>query len=141
MATRDRWSALGLAALALAYLAAGRQYPLDTLAAPGPGVFPLAAGVALLAAAVWMLAAVGRSGADAVGDGSTPAPPLALSAVLVLFVAAVPFVGFLAASLALVVVAARLMGLPGWWRPLALGAGVVLVARAVFVGWLGVPLP
>lgn len=141
MATRDRWSALGLAALALAYLSAGRQYPLDTLAAPGPGVFPLAAGIALLAAAVWMLAAVGRGGADADGDAPPPAPPLALSAALMLFVAAVPFTGFLAASLALVVVAARLMGLPGWWRPLALGTGVVLVARVVFVGWLGVPLP
>lgn len=141
MATRDRWSALGLAALALAYLAAGRQYPLDTLAAPGPGVFPLAAGLALLAAAVWMLAAVGRAGADAGGDVPTPAPPLALSAALVLFVAAVPFAGFLAASFALAVVAARLMGLHGWWRPLALGTGVVLVAHVVFVGWLGVPLP
>ena len=71
MATRDRWSALGLAALALAYLSAGRQYPLDTLAAPGPGVFPLAAGIALLAAALWMLAAVGRAGADAGGDVPT----------------------------------------------------------------------
>jgi putative tricarboxylic transport membrane protein len=139
MATRDRWSALGLAVLALGYLAAGRHYPLDTLATPGPGVFPLAAGIALLAAAAWMLAAAGRGGSAP--DGPPPAPPLALPASLVLFAAVVPFAGFLAASFALVVVTARLMGLPGWWRPLALGAGVVLVARVAFVGWLGVPLP
>jgi hypothetical protein len=141
MATRDRWSALGLVVLALAYLAAGRQYPLDTLATPGPGVFPLAVGIALLAAAAWMLAAAGRGGSAPDGPAPTPVPPLALSAALVLFAAVVPFAGFLAASFALVVVTARLMGLPGWWRPLALGAGVALVARVAFVGWLGVPLP
>jgi hypothetical protein len=33
------------------------------------------------------------------------------------------------------------MGLPGLWRPLALGAGVVAAARVLFVWWLGVPLP
>jgi len=52
-ARRDHWSALGLAVLALGYLLAGRRYPLDTLATPGPGIFPLAAGLALLALAVW----------------------------------------------------------------------------------------
>jgi Tripartite tricarboxylate transporter TctB family len=89
-----------------------------------------------------MLAAARRGGGPA-PDGPVPAPPppLALSVALVLFAAVVPFAGFLAASFGLVMVTARLMGLPGWWRPLALGAGVVLVARVVFVGWLGVPLP
>ena len=140
MATRDCWSALGLAALALAYLAAGRRYPIDTLATPGPGVFPLAAGLALLAAAVWILAAAGRGAPNTTG-ADTPAPPLALSVVLVGFAALVPVAGFLPASFALVAVAGRLMGLRGWWRPLALAAGVVAVARVAFVGWLGVPLP
>ena len=30
-ARRDQWTAAGLGLLALAYLAAGRRYPLDTL--------------------------------------------------------------------------------------------------------------
>jgi len=51
---RDRWSAAGLALLAITYLVVGRRYPLDTLATPGPGVIPLVAGVALLAAAIWL---------------------------------------------------------------------------------------
>ncbi len=57
---RDQWSAAGLAVLALGYLLAGRQYPLDTLATPGPGIFPLAVGLALLALAIWQLLAGGR---------------------------------------------------------------------------------
>jgi hypothetical protein len=140
---RDRWSALGLAVLALGYLVAGRGYPLDTLAAPGPGVFPLAAGLALLALAGWQLATAGRTVGRAVADPAevTRRQPLVMAAGLVLYAAALPVIGFLSASFALVVVAARLMGLPGWWRPVALALGVVAVSRVVFVTWLGVPLP
>jgi hypothetical protein len=142
MATRDRWTALGLAALALAYLVAGRRYPLDTLATPGPGVFPLAVGVALLAVAAWLFVAAGRDAVrPAAANAPVARPPLVLGAALVVYAALLPAVGFLLASLALVVAAARLLGLPGWWRPLALGLGAVAAARLVFVTWLGVPLP
>jgi putative tricarboxylic transport membrane protein len=143
MATPDRWSALALAVLAIAYLVAGRPYPLDTLAAPGPGVFPLAAGLALLVLAAWMFGAAGRESASGSADADPRSrrTPLAIAAVLVLFAAALPALGFVPAGFALVVVTARLMGLPGWWRPLALGAGVVAATRLVFVTWLGVPLP
>jgi putative tricarboxylic transport membrane protein len=145
MATHDRWSALALAVLAIAYLVAGRPYPLDTLAAPGPGVFPLAAGLALLVLAAWMFCAAGRESASGSADADprSQRTPLAIAvaAVLVLFAAALPALGFVPAGFALVVVTARLMGLPGWWRPLALGAGVVAATRLIFVTWLGVPLP
>jgi putative tricarboxylic transport membrane protein len=150
---RDRWSAVGLAVIALGYLLAGRRYALDTLATPGPGVFPLAGGLALLAVAAWQFATAGRAPGPTTADrpaasGTADLPgatrrrtPLVMAAVLVLYAAALPVVGFLLASFVLVVVAARLMGLPGWWRPAALALGVVAVSRVVFVTWLGVPLP
>jgi hypothetical protein len=150
---RDRWSALGLAVIALGYLLAGRRYALDALASPGPGVFPLAGGLVLLAVAAWQFATAGRSAgaptaeARATAHAADPAEvaprrrPLIMAAVLVLYAATLPVVGFLLASFVLVVVAARLMGLPGWWRPAALALGVVAVSRVVFVTWLGVPLP
>ena len=143
MATRDRWSALGLAVLAVAYLLAGRRYPLDTLATPGPGIFPLAAGVGLLILAICLFVSASRASApEAVAEDVTSSgTPLVMAAVLVLFAATLPALGFVLASFALVVVAARLMGLQGWWRPLALGAGLALATRLVFVTWLGVPLP
>ena len=143
MATRDRWSALGLAVLAVAYLLAGRRYPLDTLTTPGPGIFPLAAGVGLLILAACLFVSASRASApEAVAEDVTSSgTPLVMAAVLVLFAATLPALGFVFASFALVVVAARLMGLQGWWRPLALGAGLALATRLVFVTWLGVPLP
>lgn len=140
MASRDRRLALGLAVVALLYLAAGRRYPLDTLAAPGPGVFPLAAGVALLLVAAWLFA--GARAEDARENaGRWSRPVLVITAALVAYAALLPVAGFAVTSFALVAITAWRMGLPGWWRPLALGAGVVAVARVLFVWWLGVPLP
>jgi hypothetical protein len=141
---RDRWSALGLAVFALGYLAAGRAYPLDTLAAPGPGVFPLVAGTSLLLLAGWQFATAGRrpAGRRAADLAGPPARALpVMAAGLVLYALALPRLGFVPASFALVVLAARLMGCPGWWRPAALALGVVLASRVLFGTWLGVPLP
>jgi hypothetical protein len=146
----DQWTAAGLALLALAYLVAGRGYPLDTLATPGPGVFPHAAGLALLLLAVWQFLDARRSASaepptavsTAAGIGrSAPRAVLVMSAALVLYAAGLPVLGFLPASAALVFLAARLMGLPGWWRPAALALGVTLACRVVFERWLGVTLP
>jgi putative tricarboxylic transport membrane protein len=151
-ARRDRWSAAGLAVLALGYLLAGRRYPLDTLATPGPGIFPLGAGLVLLAIAVWqLLVAAPRSAtrdrtsvaAAAPADDEPPPTraPLLMSLVLVLYAATLPVVGFVVSSIPLVFIAARLMGLDGWWRPAALALGVTLVSRVLFVNGLGVTLP
>jgi hypothetical protein len=143
----DRWSAAGLAVLALAYLAVNRGHALDTLAAPGPGVFPLLAGVALLLVAISQL--VGPAGPapprPEASPGSAARPrhgiPLAMIGVLVAYTASLGALGFLAASAALVVVTARLMGARGWWRPTLLALGVVAAIHLVFARWLGVALP
>ena len=142
---RDQWSAAGLIVLALGYLLAGRQYPLDTLATPGPGIFPLAVGLALFALAVWQILAGGRrlapaaaKEADDVGISRTP---LIMIAVLVLYAATLPRLGFTLTSFVLVLVAARLMGLASWWRLVVLALGVTVVSRLIFGFWLGVPLP
>ncbi|HEU4368410.1 MAG TPA: tripartite tricarboxylate transporter TctB family protein, partial [Methylomirabilota bacterium] len=111
-ARRDRWCAAGLGLFAVGYLAAGRGYSLDTLAAPGPGVFPLAAGLVLLTVAIWQFAAAGRQRPpDAPAAAPRPRTPLVLAGALVLYAAAFPRLGFLVTSFALVFVAARLMGL------------------------------
>jgi hypothetical protein len=153
VAGRDLASAAGLAALAIAYLVAGRAYPLDTLAAPGPGVFPLAVGVLLLGLAIGQGGAALRRGRD---PGS-PAPGvprpeptdersgsgrvLALTGVLVAYAAATGLIGFLTASFALVLASSRLLGAHDWLRPALLAGGVTAAAYVIFVLWLAVPLP
>jgi hypothetical protein len=143
VARRDRWSAVGLALLAAAYLLAGRAYPLDTLAVPGPGVVPLVAGLVLLALAAWQLAAASRPVADEAETGGAPLAftPLAMATVLVLYAATLPRLGFGLAAFGLVFAAARLMGLGGWWRPTALALAATVLSHVIFVTWRGVPLP
>ena len=148
---RERWSAIGLALLAIGYLLAGRRYPLDTLTTPGPGILPLGLGLALLALAVWLFIGAGsarpaRSVGGLFETGAAPTRPIQWSALimagaLVLYAALLPRLGFLASSWALVVVSSRLMGLEGWWRPAALALGVTGAAYLLFARWLGVPLP
>jgi Tripartite tricarboxylate transporter TctB family len=138
---RDRWSAAGLALLAIMYLLVGRRYPLDTLATPGPGVIPLVAGLALLATAIWLfiVARTARPARDV--GGLLPTSPFVLAAALVLYTALLTRLGFIASSFALVVLASRLMGARGWWRPVVLALGVAAAAHLLFARWLGVPLP
>ena len=159
---RDRWSAAGLALLAIGYLLAGRRYSLDSLATPGPGLVPLVAGAALLGVAVWLLVTSARVAATRIAStppggrighaapaptGATDAPPrgrwssLVLAAALVIYAAVLPALGFVVSSFALVVVASRLMGAPGWWRPALLALGITGVSYLLFARWLGVPLP
>jgi hypothetical protein len=146
-ALRDLGSAAGLALLALGYLAANRRYPLDSLTAPGPGVFPLAVGLLLLLLAgiqavrtVWRWV---RREADAVPRGAPGEPrhPLLMVGLLAAFGAAIGVIGFLPASCGLALLSSRLLGARGWWGPVALAVGVTAAVWALFVVWLGVPLP
>jgi hypothetical protein len=137
-----------LAALATLYLVANRQYPLDSLAAPGPGVFPLAVGSILLVLAAWQTCRTLPAWLEArrigAAEGSGPSSPghsLRMIGLVVAYAAAIGAVGFLGASFALVLASSRLLGARGWLRSVALALGVTAVAYVIFVAWLGVPLP
>jgi hypothetical protein len=139
-------TAAALAALALAYLYVGREYALDSLASPGPGVFPLAAGLALLllAGCQAIVDIAHRPRGDANGGARRPPrrrAPLVMAVLLSAYAACVPLLGFLGASAGLVVAAAKLMGVEGVWRPVLLGAAIAIAVHLVFVAWLGIPLP
>jgi len=82
-----------------------------------------------------------RDATRAAGVPALDIKPLILCAALVVYAVALPRVGFVVSSFALVVVASRLMGETSWWRPVALAVGVVTVSQLLFARWLGVPLP
>jgi hypothetical protein len=128
--------------IAVAYLAANLRYPLETLASPGPGVFPLATGVALLLLAGWQLLVPAREPErDTQIAGPRRHVPLLMIGLLALYAAVLGPLGFLASSFGLVLLAARFMGAPGCRRPAMLALGVTIAAWVVFVRWLSVPLP
>jgi hypothetical protein len=141
---RDLLSAAGLAAVAVAYLVANRAHPLDSLATPGPGVFPLLAGLLMLAAAAGQAVAAARAHPlIRPGRGESPGRRrvLILTAVLLGYPIAAGAIGFLTASFAVVLATSRLLGARDWLRPVALAAGVTAAVHVIFVAWLGVRLP
>jgi Tripartite tricarboxylate transporter TctB family len=152
---RDVASAAGLGVVAALYLLASRHYPLDSLATPGPGVFPLAVGLLALTLAAaqavraLVLARRASSAPAAAGRGVAPSEDVdassrrafAMLALLVGCAAAIGELGFLPVSFVLALGASRILGARGWLGPGALAFGVTLAAWLIFVRWLGVPLP
>jgi putative tricarboxylic transport membrane protein len=143
----DALSAGGLGLAGIGYLVYGRRYPLDTLAAPGPGLFPTVVGVLLVLLATGLLlsawitpAPAGQARNDPAGGGRGDRP-LLLMAMLGAGVALMPVIGFLASSFVLVVVSSRLLGADDWLRPVALGLAVIAGAYLLFVRWLAIPFP
>ncbi len=151
-AGRDLVAGTVLLLLAGAYLAANLRYPLGALADPGPAVFPLAVGLLLLTLAAIQIVEVGlalRRGDSSVTGAPAPSGdrsgraglPLVMVAGLVVYLLAMPWLGFYPASLLLVIFSSKIMGTRGWGAHILLAAGVLLVCVLVFTLWLKMPLP
>ncbi len=154
---KDLLSAAVLLLLAGAYLGYNVRHPLDTLANPGPGIFPLAVGLLLLILATLQLVRAGGSLLEksrATESNSPPATPveasphppadpapLLMMGFLVVYLMTVSWIGFLTSTFFLVIACGKLMGSQGWGRPMALAAGIVLCCYLLFIVWLKVPLP
>lgn len=140
------------------YLWYGLRYPLETLENPGPGVFPLAVGVLLVALSALQLVQAGTQLFRVGSTGTTPGGPCARPAdppngapatrapwcmvgVLVLYLLLVRWIGFLACTFVLVIVCGRLMGTRSWVRAVSLAGGVIVACYFLFSVWLKVPLP
>jgi hypothetical protein len=153
---KDLRGGLALVALGVAYLAYGARYPMDTLATPGPGIFPRAAGALVLALAAWQVlrATLGLK-APHPGEARPPEPaaaddpppdvdewkPILMVAILVVYLLVVSGLGFLVSTGIVVVACSKLMATPGWRTPVLLALGAALSCYLLFEVWLKVPLP
>jgi cytochrome b561 len=127
---------------------AATQLPMGSVRLPGPGAFPVAIGIFLMALAVALLFQVKRAAETEPPPADTDEPEpwgharVALVCALVTgFVFALPFVGFLTSSIvlmtALYVIGTGRLGV----GPVAAGVGTALAAYVLFVSVLDVPLP
>jgi hypothetical protein len=62
-------------------------------------------------------------------------------ATLTAYVAVMPFVGFLAATLLLGLVLVRMLATYSWARTVLVAVGIAVGSHLVFQRWLGMPLP
>jgi hypothetical protein len=153
---RDLRGGLALAALGVAYLAYGIRYPMDTLATPGPGIFPRAAGALVAALAGWQvvraaLALKAHRSEEARPPGPAAAhdpprdadewKPILMVATLVVYLLVVNGLGFLVSTGIVVIACSKLMATPGWRTPVLLALGAAISCYVLFEVWLKVPLP
>jgi putative tricarboxylic transport membrane protein len=137
---------LVLALLGVGYLVYSTRYPMDTLANPGPAVFPLMIG------SIFALLAIGRvfqgvrrfkgdEGRAEPRSGSGRSKPFILIVLFVLYLLLMKAVGFYVSNLLFVLGSSRLIGARDWLGPLLLAVGINLFCYLLFEVWLKVSLP
>ncbi len=146
-AARDAAGALLFIAAGTAILVMGAGLPAGSLRLPGPGAFPAAIGIGLIAlSAIALLRALRRPPA-APDHGEAPPEPggrvrvALVGALLAAFTLALPYLGFLAAStlllIALYAIGAGRLGL----GPVLAGLATAAATHLLFVVALGLRLP
>jgi len=74
-------------------------------------------------------------------DATSARRVVGMLATLTAYVAVMPFVGFLAATLLLGLVLVRMLATYSWARTVLVAVGIAVGSHLVFQRWLGMPLP
>jgi hypothetical protein len=147
----DRRAAVVLFLLGLGYLVAATQYPIGEISNPGPGFTPRLLGIifTILSGYLLVKSFIGSPKETRQPAQEEGAPPGCKEAVqvakvmttLILYVAAMHYLGFALSTFLAICLTSRFMGLEGWRKPAFLGVGTVVLAQLLFVLALDVPLP
>ena len=136
----DRVAALLFLGLFAAYgLMGSRIRSALSVDVVGPGFFPTAVGIFGAALAIIFLLQPGKKTEEAVFTPDLVA--LAPIAMLLLYVASLPVIGFTVATPIFLAVAFKFLGCPGWARPVVFALIATAVAVFIFSYLLGVRLP
>lgn len=138
-------------AVGIAYEAMALSMPLGGFGSPGPGLFPIIVGAALiLTAAACLIQNLVSSEPPAASLEETGAPVQGRSearkawllvASLIVYVVALKPVGFPVALTLLLIASVRIFGYRNWLGNFAISVLMTVIAYVVFIVWLKVPLP
>ena len=106
----------------------------------GARLMPLVIGLALAALGAAHLAAPPLPTPPAPG-GAAPGRVAVMLALLVLYVTALPWLGFLPATALFVLVVVRWLGTYSWPATIAVTVAIAGASHLIFLRWLGMPLP
>lgn len=127
-------------ALGIAGAVAAFGLKVGTPADPGPGLWPLVASLLLVSASALLLfTKTPQDETEALGRASLLVLVGAIS--LVIFVAAIPLIGFEFPCLSLMLLWTKALHGETWKASILTSLGVVIVAYALFVLVLRIPLP
>ena len=117
-------------------------YGFGTFRRPGPGLYPFFIGVCISIFSLVLLISELRSptGASLFGKGGLKTF-LFMTATFCLWIAVMPFLGYVIVTLLATLAFCKIMKLEGWWKPLAVSAGTALFIYLLFDYWLYIDLP
>jgi hypothetical protein len=124
-------------------LLASIRIGFGSLKEPEAGFFPFVAGsIILITSVIGMLPHSRASEATPLFQSRRELMTF-LSVVLlsVLWIIAMPFLGYAVMTFVVAFLYSKTMGLEGWWRPLLLSLGIGLFIYALFDLWLYIDLP
>jgi putative tricarboxylic transport membrane protein len=130
--------------VSIIYLAFTLNYPMGGLANPGPGVFPLFVGILLLISSIGISLRV-KSGSTS-GEAEWPkgkgrARVLAILAACLMYVVALPYLGYLIDIVGVSVVVLHVMGMRSWAVKIGVALVTGILSLLLFNVVLGVQLP
>lgn len=137
---RDFYAGLLFVAFGLAAFVMAQSYAVGTAARMGPGYFPRLLGVLLVGLGA-LQCLIGLRGRALPGPDWQWRPLFILLASVALFILITPWLGLVAAGLALVFVSAAARRDFRWREALIVGGVQGVAAAALFVYGLGLPLP
>jgi putative tricarboxylic transport membrane protein len=117
-------------------------YGFGTFRRPGPGLYPFLIGVSISIFSVILLILELRSpmSASLFVQGSIKTF-LFMTATFCLWIAVMPFLGYVIVTLLATYAFCKIMKLEGWWKPLAVSGGTALFIYVLFDYWLYIDLP
>jgi len=146
-----------LVVFGVGYLGLNAKYGLGTLTDPGPGIFPLVAGLFVVVLSSWKLF---QSLRPSIGGRRNPAEPakvqekeetgvakpsekrvILMILAIAVYILAASRVGFLTSTFFLILFASRLSGAKDWLRPVLFSLGILLFCYLLFEVWLKLALP
>ena len=117
-------------------------YGFGSLSRPGPGLYPFFIGVAIAVFAFFILLEELRSQTSKpLLDQERAKTLLFMTLTFCLWILAMPFLGYVAVTLAATYAFCKIMKLEGWRKPLTVSAGTALFIYLLFDYWLYIDLP
>ena len=135
---------LAIVVLGALVIAGSIRLGLGSPDTPGPGLFPFLAGVAIVVPqCVVLIRFFSRGGEDdrAASSAGSLRTLAALVGIFCGWIVVMPLVGYVVITFVAVVAFARVLGLAGWTKPLALAAATALGIYLLFERLLFIDLP
>jgi putative tricarboxylic transport membrane protein len=117
-------------------------YGFGSMARPGPGLYPFFIGIAIaLFSLMVLISDLSRPEGGAPLEKEQARTLLLMSVTFCLWIAAMPFLGYVVVTLLATYAFCKAMKLEGWRQPLAVSAGTALFIYLLFDVWLYIDLP